>query len=155
MTIQRLENIGIVVEDLEEVTRFFVDLGLAVVGEDVVEGEWVDHVVGLEGVRTQIVMLQTRDGQGQLELMRFLSPAARPGEPGAPPNTLGIRRIAFSVDDIDADVAALRSRGVQLWGEVVRYQDAYRLCYVKGPEGIIAMLAEPLQRGPEGPDAGA
>lgn len=145
MTIQRLENIGIVVEDLDEVTRFFVALGLTLLAEDTVEGEWVDQVVGLEGVRTRITMLQTPDGQGQLELMQFLSPAARPGEPGAPPNTLGIRRLAFSVDDIDADVAALRSRGYELRGQVAQYEDAYRLCYVTGPEGIIVMLAQPLR----------
>ncbi len=145
MTIRRLENVGIVVQNLEEVTRFFVDLGLSVLGEDTVEGDWVDRVVGLTGVRAQIAILQTPDGQGQLELMTFLSPSVRPGEPGAPPNTLGIRRLAFSVHDIDADVADLRRRGFELWGEIVRYEDAYRLCYVKGPEGIIVMLAQRLQ----------
>lgn len=144
MSIQRLENVGIVVEDLEAVTRFFVDLGLTVVGEDTVEGAWVDRVVGLEGVRTRIAMLRTPDGHGMLELMQFLAPTAREGDRGAPPNTLGIRRIAFGVDDIDADVTGLRERGIELLGEVVRYEDAYRLCYVAGPEGIIVMLAEEL-----------
>ena len=125
MTIQRLENVGIVVEDLAAATTFFVELGLAVLGEGPVEGDWVDRVVGLEGVRVDVAMLQTPDR-------------------GAPPNTLGIRRIAFGVDDIDATVAGLRSRGVELLGEVVRFEDSYRLCYVRGPEGIIVMLAEQL-----------
>jgi catechol 2,3-dioxygenase-like lactoylglutathione lyase family enzyme len=144
MTIQRLENVGIVVEDLAAATGFFVDLGLTVLGEGPVEGDWVDRVVALEGVRVQIAMLQTPDGNGRLELMQFSAPAARRGDQDAPPNTLGIRRIAFGVDDIDATVAGLRERGVQLVGEVVRYEDAYRLCYVRGPEGIIVMLAEQL-----------
>lgn len=145
MTIQRLDNVGIVVDDLTAVTRFFVDLGLTVLGEDTVEGTWVDRVVGLDDVRTQIAVLQTPDGHGRLELMRFLTPQARTGDPGAPPNTLGIRRLAFAVDDIDAAVAGLRSRGFGLLGEVVRYEDAYRLCYVRGPEGIIVMLAQALR----------
>ncbi len=144
MTIQRLDNVGIVVDDLSAVTRFFVELGLEVLVEDTVEGAWVDRVVGLEGVRTQIAILQTPDGHGRLELMKFHTPQVRKGDQGAPPNTLGIRRIAFTVDDIDAAVTALRSRGVELVGEVVRYEDAYRLCYVDGPEGIIVMLAEEL-----------
>jgi catechol 2,3-dioxygenase-like lactoylglutathione lyase family enzyme len=144
MTIQRLENVGIVVEDLAAATQFFVDLGLEVVGEGPVEGNWVDRVVGLDGVRVDIAMLQTPDGHGRLELMRFSAPTARTGDPDAPPNTLGIRRIAFGVDDIDATVAGLQSRGTELVGEVVRYADSYRLCYVRGPEGIIVMLAEQL-----------
>lgn len=145
VTIQRLDNVGIVVEDLTAVIGFFVDLGLEVLVEDAVEGAWVDRVVGLDGVRTQIAIPQTPDGHGRLELMKFHSPAVRTGDRCAPPNTLGIRRLAFAVDDIDADVAALRSRGVELVGEVVRYEDAYRLCYVNGPEGIIVMLAEELR----------
>jgi catechol 2,3-dioxygenase-like lactoylglutathione lyase family enzyme len=144
MTIQRLENVGIVVEDLAAATQFFVELGLTVLGEMPVEGDWVDRVVGLEGVRVDIAMLQTPDGHGRLELMQFHAPSARAGDRDAPPNTLGIRRIAFGVDDIDADVAGLRARGVELLGEVVRYEDSYRLCYVRGPEGIIVMLAEEL-----------
>jgi catechol 2,3-dioxygenase-like lactoylglutathione lyase family enzyme len=144
MTIQRLENVGIVVEDLAAATQFFVELGLEVLGEGPVEGDWVDRVVGLEGVRVDIAMLQTPDGHGRLELMRFHAPTARAGDPNAPPNTLGIRRIAFGVDDIDAAVAGLRARGTQLLGEVMRYEDSYRLCYVRGPEGIIIMLAEQL-----------
>jgi catechol 2,3-dioxygenase-like lactoylglutathione lyase family enzyme len=144
MTIQRLENVGIVVEDLAAATEFFVELGLEVLGEGPVEGEWVDRVVGLEGVRVQIAMLETPDGHGRLELMQFHAPLARAGDRNAPPNTLGIRRIAFGVDDIDATVAGLRARGTELVGEVMRYEDSYRLCYVWGPEGIIVMLAEQL-----------
>jgi catechol 2,3-dioxygenase-like lactoylglutathione lyase family enzyme len=144
MTIQRLENVGIVVDDLGATTDFFVELGLKVVGEGPVEGDWVDRVVGLESVRVDIAMLETADGHGQLELMRFHHPTARAGDQHAPPNTHGIRRIAFSVDDIDAAVAGLRARGTELVGGVVRYDDSYRLCYIRGPEGIIVMLAEKL-----------
>jgi catechol 2,3-dioxygenase-like lactoylglutathione lyase family enzyme len=144
MTIQRLENVGIVVEDLAAATAFFVDLGLEVLGQGPVEGDWVDRVVGLAGVLVDVAMLQTPDGHGRLELMQFQSPPARAGDRDAPPNTLGIRRVAFGVDDIDATVAGLRARGAELVGEVVRYADAYRLCYVRGPEGIIVMLAEQL-----------
>jgi catechol 2,3-dioxygenase-like lactoylglutathione lyase family enzyme len=143
-SIQSLENVGIVVEDLEAVKGFFVGLGLEQVGGTEVAGEWVDRVVGLEDVRCEICMLQTADGNGRLELMRFESPVAREGNMDAPPNTLGIRRLAFSVDDIDAAVAKVRDGGFELLGEVVRYEDFYRLCYVRGPEGIIAMLAERL-----------
>lgn len=144
MAIKRLENVGIVLNDLEAAKTFFVQLGLKVVGEELVEGDWVGRVVGLEGVRCNIAMLETPDGSGQLELMQFISPRARVGDVHALPNTLGIRRIAFSVDDIDATVAGLRSRGTELLGVVENYADTYRLCYVRGPEGIIIMLAEKL-----------
>ena len=144
MTIQRLENVGIVVEDLAAATEFFVELGLELQGEGPVEGDWVDRVVGLEGVRVDVAMLNTPDGHGQLELMKFHSPSARSGDVRAPANTLGIRRVAFGVDDIDAAVAGLQARGEEFIGEVVRYEDSYRLCYVRGPEGIIIMLAERL-----------
>jgi catechol 2,3-dioxygenase-like lactoylglutathione lyase family enzyme len=144
MTIQRLENVGIVVADLAAATAFFVDLGLTVLGEAPVEGDWVDRVVGLDGVRVDAAMLQTPDGHGRLELTQFHAPPARDGDRSAPPNTLGIRRIAFAVDDIDAAVAGLRARGTELVGEVATYEDSYRLCYVRGPEGIIVMLAEQI-----------
>jgi catechol 2,3-dioxygenase-like lactoylglutathione lyase family enzyme len=140
--IRSLENIGIVVDDLAATRAFFVELGLEQVGETEVAGEWVDRVVGLEDVRCEISILQTADGHGRLELMQFESPAAHEGDTNAPPNTLGIRRIAFSVDDVDAAVARVRERGLELLGEVVGYEDVYRLCYVRGPEGIIVMLAE-------------
>jgi catechol 2,3-dioxygenase-like lactoylglutathione lyase family enzyme len=144
MTIQRLENVGIVVDDLEATTAWFVELGLKELGRGMVEGDWVDRVVGIEGIRTEVAMLETADGQGQLELMKVHNPAVREGDRDAPPNTLGIRRIAFSVDDIDAAVAGLQDRGTALVGEVARFEDAWRLCYVRGPEGIIVMLAERL-----------
>jgi catechol 2,3-dioxygenase-like lactoylglutathione lyase family enzyme len=140
-----LENVGIVVDDLAAVTAFFVELGLELLVEEMVQGDWVDHVVGLEGVRTEIAMLEeTPDGHGRLELMKFHNPPARGGDGDAPPNTLGIRRIAFAVDDIDAAVAGLQARGAELLGRVERYEDSYRLCYVRGPEGIIVMLAEQI-----------
>jgi catechol 2,3-dioxygenase-like lactoylglutathione lyase family enzyme len=143
-SIQSLENVGVVVEDLEAVKAFFVGLGMEPVGETEVSGEWVDRVVGLEDVRCEILMLQTADGHGRLEVMRFKSPAALEGVPNPSPNTLGIRRFAFSVDDLDAVVAKVRDQGLELLGEVVSYENIYRLCYVRGPEGIIVMLAEPL-----------
>jgi catechol 2,3-dioxygenase-like lactoylglutathione lyase family enzyme len=144
MTIQRMENVGIVVDDLAAATAFFLELGLKLGGEATVEGDWVDRVVGLEGVRTDIAVLATPDGRGALELMKFHNPPARAGDRDAPPNTLGIRRVALAVDDIDAAVAGLQARGVELLGEVVRYKDIYRLCYVRGPEGILVMLAEQI-----------
>jgi catechol 2,3-dioxygenase-like lactoylglutathione lyase family enzyme len=118
MTIQRLENVGIVVDDLAAATRFFVELGLKVLGEGPVEGGWVDRVVGLEGVRVDVAMLETPDGHGRLELMKFHAPPARGGDRHAPANTLGIRRVAFAVDDIDAAVAGLQARGAELVGGV-------------------------------------
>jgi catechol 2,3-dioxygenase-like lactoylglutathione lyase family enzyme len=144
MTIQRMENVGIVVDDLTAATAFFVALGLKLLGEGPVEGAWVDRVVGLDGVRVEVAMLETPDGHGRLELMRFHAPPARGGDSHAPANTMGIRRIAFAVDDIDAAVAGLRARSAEFVGGVERYQDSHRLCYVRGPEGIIIMLAEPI-----------
>lgn len=150
MSVGRLDNVGIVVEDLQAAVAFFVALGLEVLGEGpggsaaTVEGDWVDRVLGLEDVRSEVAMLKTPDGDGRLELMRFHSPSLREGDRAAPPNTHGLRRIAFTVDDIDAAVTGLRERGSELIGEVVRYEDAFRLCYVRGPEGIIVMLAEEL-----------
>jgi len=143
-SIQSLENVGIVVEDLAAVKAFFFELGLEQVGETEVGGEWVDRVVGLEDVRCKICMLQTADGHGRLELMRFESPPARDSEKNAAPNTLGIRRLAFSVDDIDAAVGKVEARGLELLGPVAQYEDIYRLGYIRGPEGIIVMLAEQL-----------
>ncbi|MGB5953006.1 MAG: VOC family protein [Ornithinimicrobium sp.] len=144
MGIQRIENVGIVVEDLASATQFFTDLGLSELGQAPVEGDWVDRVVGLRDVRVDVAMLQTPDGDGQIELIQFHSPAALSADPEAPPNALGIRRLAFGVDDIDATVAGLRTRGEELVGEVVTYEDSHRLCYVRGPGGVIIMLAERL-----------
>ncbi len=144
MAIQRTEHVGIVVDDLAAATAFFVELGLKLQGEGPVEGGWVDRVVGLEGVRAQIAMVETPDGHGRLELTKFHVPASRGGDRRAPANTLGIRHVAFAVNDIDAVVAGLRARGAELVGDVERYQDSYRLCYVRGPEGIIFELAEQI-----------
>ncbi len=146
MTIQRMDHVGIVVDDLAAATEFFVELGLELQGEGSVEGSWVDRVVGLAGVRAEIAMLQAPDGHGRLELTRFHTPT--PSDQGdnrhAPANTRGIRHVAFVVEDIDAAVAGLRARGAELVGELERYEDSYRLCYVRGPEGIIVELAEQI-----------
>jgi catechol 2,3-dioxygenase-like lactoylglutathione lyase family enzyme len=142
MTIQRMDHVGIVVDDLAAATAFFIELGLKLQGEGSVEGGWVDRVVGFEGVRAQIAMLETPDGHGRLELTKFQAPSGGGGDAHAPANTTGIRHVAFAVDDIDAVIAGLRARGAELVGEVERYQDIYRLCYVRGPEGIIVELAQ-------------
>jgi len=142
MTIQRLDNVGIVVDDLKAVTAFFVELGLELEGEATVEGQWVDRIVGLDGVRNDIAMMRTPDGHGRLELMKFHAPPASTAEPNAPVNTLGIRRIMFAVEDIEDVLARLQAHGAELVGELVQYEDKYRLCYVRGPEGIIVALAE-------------
>jgi catechol 2,3-dioxygenase-like lactoylglutathione lyase family enzyme len=142
MTIQRMDHVGIVVDDLAAATAFFVELGLKLQGEWSVEGGWVDRVVRLEGVRVEAAMVETPDGHGRLELVKFHAPSGRGGDRHAPANTPGIRHVAFAVDDIDAVVARLRARGAELVGEVERYGDSYRLCYIRGPEGIIVELAE-------------
>ena len=144
MTIQRMDNVGIVVDDLKAATAFFLELGLELEGEATVEGRWVDRVVGLEGVRSDMAMMRTPDGHGRLELSRFHTPPATAAEPNAPVNTLGIRRIMFAVEDIDDVLARLQAHGAELVGEVVQYEDKYRLCYVRGPEGIMVALAEEL-----------
>jgi catechol 2,3-dioxygenase-like lactoylglutathione lyase family enzyme len=145
MTIRRMDNVLIVVDDLKAVTAFFVELGLELEGEMTVEGPWVDRVVGLDGVRNDIAMMRTPDGHGRLELTKFHRPKAARAEPvNAPANTLGIRRIMFAVDNIEDVLARLRTYGAELVGEVAQYQDIYRLCYVRGPEGIIVALAEQL-----------
>ncbi len=144
MAIQRLEHVGIVVEDLAAAIEFFVELGLQPRGKGQVEGSWVDRIVGLDGVRAELAMLRTPDGHGEIELVKFHSPPTQGGDPHAPANTPGIRHLAFLVEDIDAVVAGLRARGTELVGELVRYEDSYRLCYVRGPEGIIVELAEKI-----------
>jgi catechol 2,3-dioxygenase-like lactoylglutathione lyase family enzyme len=145
MAIQRMEHVGIVVDDLAAATEFFVELGLELHGEGSVEGAWVDRIVGLEGVRADIAIVQTPDGQGRLELTKFHSPPSPQGDNHhAPANAPGLRHVLFVVEDIDVVVAGLRARGVELVGELVRYGDSYRLCYVRGPEGIIVELAEPI-----------
>jgi catechol 2,3-dioxygenase-like lactoylglutathione lyase family enzyme len=142
MAILRMDHIGIVVEDLVGATEFFLELGLELRGGGSVEGRWVDRVVGLEGVHSEIAILQTPDGHGRVELARFHTPSSKGGDRDAPANTPGIRHVAFAVEDIDDVVVGLRARGAELVGELERYEDRYRLCYVRGPEGIIVELAE-------------
>ena len=140
----RLDNVGIVVDDLKAAIAFFVELGLELEGEATVEGQWVDRVVGLDGVRNDIATLRTPDGHGRLELMKFQKPTATRTELNAPVNTLGIRRIMFAIEDIEDVLARLQAHGAELVGELEQYEDKYRLCYVRGPEGIIVALAEQL-----------
>jgi catechol 2,3-dioxygenase-like lactoylglutathione lyase family enzyme len=129
MTIQRMDHVGVVVDDLEAAVAFFVDLGMELEGEAPIEGEWVDRVSGLDGVRVDVAMLRTPDGHGRIEVTRFRTPTAISADPeNALGNTLGLRSVMFAVDDIDATVAGLRARGGELVGEVVQYQDSYRLC---------------------------
>lgn len=142
--IQRMDHVGIVVDDLAAATAFFAQLGLRLRGEGSVEGGWVDRVVGLDGVRAQIAMMETPDGHGRIELTEFQAPTGRGGDRHAPANTPGIRHVAFAVDDIDAVVTGLRACGIELVGEIERYRDSYRLCYVRGPAGIIVELAEQI-----------
>jgi catechol 2,3-dioxygenase-like lactoylglutathione lyase family enzyme len=145
MTLQRMDNVLIVVEDLQAATAFFAELGMELQGETQVEGPWVDSTVGLNGVRADITMMRTPDGHGRVELTRFHTPpAVRPDPEIAPANTLGLRRIMFAVDDIDDVVARLRKHGAELLGEIAQYEDSHRLCFVRGPEGIIIGLAEQL-----------
>jgi catechol 2,3-dioxygenase-like lactoylglutathione lyase family enzyme len=144
VTIQRMDHVGVVVDDLAAAIEFFVQLGLELDGEGSVEGEWADRIVGLEGVRTDLAFVQTPDGHGRLELIKFHSPSDQADHQPAPANAPGIRHLTFAVDDIDAVVAGLRARGTELVGELVRYEDSYRLCYVRGPEGIIVELAEQI-----------
>jgi catechol 2,3-dioxygenase-like lactoylglutathione lyase family enzyme len=146
MTIQRMDNVLIVVEDLEAAKAFFAELGMELQGETTVEGPWAGRVVGLDDVRADIAMMRTPDGHGRVELSRFHTPPAVRAEPeDAPANALGIRRIMFAVDDIDDVVARLRSHGAELVDEIAQYEDLYRLCFVRGPEGILIGLAEQLR----------
>ncbi|MFL5893022.1 MAG: VOC family protein [Solirubrobacterales bacterium] len=145
MTLQRMDNVLIVVGDLEAAKAFFAELGMELEGEITVEGPWVDQTVGLDGVRATNAMMRTPDGHGRIELSKFHTPSAVRAEPAkAPANTLGIGRIMFAVDDIDDVVARLRSHGAELVGEIAQYEDIYRLCFLRGPEGIIVGLAERL-----------
>ena len=144
MTIQRMDNVGIVVDDLRTAIAFFTELGLELEGEATVEGPSVDRVVGLEGVRSDVAMLRTPDGHGRVELSKFHSPPATAAEPNAPVNRLGMGRIMFAVDDIEKVLARAEAHGAELVGEVVQYEDTYRLCYIRGPEGILVALAEEL-----------
>lgn len=133
-----MDHVGVVVEDLEAATAFFLALGLELEGEAAVEGSWVDRVVGLDDVRVDIAMMRTPDGHGRLELTKFHTPPAATAEPNAPANTLGFRSVMFTVDDVDDAVARLRAHGAELVGGVAQYQDNYRLCYVRGPRASLS-----------------
>ncbi|MEN3122079.1 VOC family protein [Janibacter sp. LM] len=140
----RMDNIGIVVEDLAATVEFFRELGLELEGEGEVAGEWAGRVTGLGDQRVEIAMMRTPDGHGRLELSRFVEPAVIADHRTAPVNALGYLRVMFAVDDLDATLERLRAKGAELVGEVERYEDTYRLCYIRGPEGILIGLAEEL-----------
>jgi catechol 2,3-dioxygenase-like lactoylglutathione lyase family enzyme len=145
MTLQRMDNVLIVVDDLEAAKAFFAELGMELEGETTVEGPWAGSVVGLDDVRADIAMMRTPDGQGRVELSKFHTPPAVRAEPeSAPTNALGIRRIMFAVEDIDDVVARLRNHGAELVGEIAQYEDVYRLCFMRNSEGFVIGLAEQL-----------
>lgn len=146
MAIKRMDNVLIVVEDMEAAKAFFTELGMEAEGETTVEGEWAGKVIGLKDVRSDIVMMRTPDGHGKVELSKFHSPKAIKSQPDpAPSNTLGMRRIMFTVDDVAGTVERLKKHGAELVGEIADYQDVYRLCFIRGPEGIIVGLAQELK----------
>ncbi len=144
MTVRRMDNVGIVVESLDAAIAFFTELGLELEGRATIEGEWAGRVTGLRDQRVEIAMMRTPDGHSRLELSRFLTPPAVADHRNAPVNAFGYLRVMFAVEDIDDTLARLRSHGAELVGEVAQYEDAYRLCYVRGPEGILVGLAEQL-----------
>ena len=145
MTIKRLDHVSVVVDDLAAAIAFFTALGMKLDGEMPIEGAWVDRVNGLENVQVDIVMMQTPDGHGKLELTKFRNPKVVQIEPAiAPPNTPGLRSVMFTVESVDETVARLRASGAELIGEVAQYEDKYRLCYMRGPAGVIVALAEEL-----------
>ena len=144
MTVQRMDHVCIVVDDLAAAKAFFVELGLELEGEATVEGSTVDRLVGIEGVRSDIAMMRTPDGHGRLELSRYHTPPGPGGDPRAPANTPGIRHVCFAVEGIDDVLDRLRARGAELVGGLEQYENSYRLCYVRGPEGIILELAEQI-----------
>ena len=145
MTIKRMDHVSVVVDDLPAAIAFFTTLGMALDGQMPVEGLWVDRICGLEGVQVDIAMMRTPDGHGRVELTKFRNPALVAAEPSiAPPNTLGLRQLMFAVEDLDDTVARLRAHGAERIGEAVQYEDKYKLCYLRGPAGIIVALAEEL-----------
>src|SRR5256885_12595669 len=144
MALKRMDNVGIVVESLDAAISFFAEFGLELEGRAMVEGEWAGRVTGLGDQRVEIAMMRTPDGHSRLELSRFLEPPVAADHRNAPVNALGYLRVMFTVENLDDTLARLRKRGAQLVGEVVRYEDSYRLCYIRGPEGILIGLAEEL-----------
>lgn len=145
MTVKRMDNVGIVVQDLDAAIGFFTELGLELEGRAPIAGDWADGVTGLRDMRVEIAMLRTPDGHGRLELSRFIAPPVVADHRTAPVNALGYLRVMFAVEDIDDTVARLRKLGAELVGEIVQYEDVYRLCYMRGPEGILIGLAEELE----------
>ena len=146
MSVKRMDNVGIVVQDIDAAVAFFSELGLELEGRAPIEGDWADGVTGLRGMRVEIAMMRTPDGHGRLELSRFLAPPVVGDHRAAAVNALGYLRVMFTVDDIDACVARLAKRGAELVGEVVQYEDTYRLCYIRGPEGILIGLTQELRQ---------
>ncbi|MBI1356815.1 MAG: VOC family protein [Acidobacteria bacterium] len=146
MTVKRMDNVGIVVEDLDAAIEFFRELGLELEGRAPIEGAWADGVTGLPGMRVEIAMMRTPDGHGRLELSRFLAPPVVGDHRMAPVNALGYLRVMFAVEDLDDTLARLGPYGAEVVGEVVRYRDVYRLCYIRGPEGILIGLAQELRK---------
>ena len=144
MPVQRMDNVGIVVADLEATIAFFRELGLELEGQTTIDGDWAGRVTGLPDMRVEIAMMRTPDGHGRLELSRFLTPTPIADHRNAPVNALGYLRVMFAVDDIDETLARLREHGAELVSEVVRYQETYRLCYIRGPEGLLIGLAQEL-----------
>jgi catechol 2,3-dioxygenase-like lactoylglutathione lyase family enzyme len=144
MTVRRMDNVGIVVESLDAAISFFAELGLELEGRATIEGEWAGRVTGVRDQRVETAMMRTPDGHSRLELSRFLAPPVVADHRNAPVNALGYLRVMFAVEDLDDTLARLRKRGAQLVGEVVQYEDAYRLCYIRGPEGLLIGLAEEL-----------
>jgi catechol 2,3-dioxygenase-like lactoylglutathione lyase family enzyme len=145
MTIQRMDNVAVVVDDLDAAVAFFAALGMELEGSAQIEGIWADRTVGLDGVRSEIATMRTPDGHSKLELTRYHTPAASRAEPQSPPpNTLGLHRVMFTVDDIDDTISRLRAHGAELLGDVAQYENAFRLCYLRGPAGIIVALAEQI-----------
>jgi catechol 2,3-dioxygenase-like lactoylglutathione lyase family enzyme len=145
MAVQRMDNVGIVVDDLDAAVAFFTELGMELEGKEQIEGRWADRTVGLDGLRSEIAMMRTPDGHGKLELARYDTPApVGAGPENPPPNTLGLHRVMFAVDDIHDTVARLLPHGAELLGEVAQYENIFLLCYLRGPAGIIVALAEQI-----------
>ena len=153
MAVKRMDNVGIVVESLDAAIDFFAELGLRLEGRAMVEGEWAGRITGLGDQRVEIAMLVTPDGHSRLELSRFLAPTVIADHRAAPVNALGYLRVMFAVDDLDETLGRLRDRGAELVGEVVQYKEAYRLCYIRGPEGLLIGLAEELRPSRDPADA--
>ena len=147
MTLKRMDNMGIVVESLDAPIAFFIELGMRLEGRAMIEGEWAGRITGLGNQRVEVAMMVTPDGHGRLELSRFLSPPVIADHRNAPVNALGYLRVMFAVDNLDETLARLQRHGAQLLGDVVQYEESYRLCYIRGPEGLLIGLAEQLRSG--------